>query len=44
MDWQINTSLHYVIPNTHHFIGIEVNSELTHRKIEIVARPQIKIK
>ena len=44
LNWQINTSFHYVIPQTKHFIGVELNKEINNGKFEITIRPQAKIK
>lgn len=44
LNWQINTSFHYVIPHTKHFIGIEFNKEFIHSKFEMTIRPQVKFK
>ncbi len=44
LSWQINTSVMYTIPQTHHFIGIEFNKEIHHGKFEMTVRPQVKIK
>lgn len=43
-NWQVNTSFHYVVPQTKHFIGIELNKEVNHGKFEMTIRPQVKIK
>lgn len=44
LDYQLNASIHYMIPKTHNFIGIEVDSE--HLKgIDVYTfRPQFKMK
>ena len=39
----VNTSLHYIIPGTKNFIGIELNSELAHNTFHLMIRPQTKI-
>ncbi|MGE0568670.1 MAG: HAEPLYID family protein, partial [Bacteroidia bacterium] len=44
LNWQINTSFHYVIPQTKHFIGVEFNKEINNEKLEMTIRPQIKMK
>lgn len=44
LNWQINTSFHYVIPQTKHFIGVELNKEINNGKFEMTIRPQVKIK
>ncbi len=43
VDWQINTSFDYAIPNSSHFVGIEFNKEFVDGKFEMVMRPQGKI-
>ncbi len=43
MTWQMNTSFHYTIPQTDHFIGVEVNQEISSAGIETVLHPQIKL-
>ena len=44
VDWQINTSFLYTIPQTKHFVGVEFNQEFIRGKYEITARPQVKVK
>lgn len=44
VNWQLNTSVHYVIPQTRHFIGIEFNKELVDGRFEVTLRPQVKVK
>lgn len=39
----VNFSLHYVIPNTKHFLGLENNMEIHGDRFEYVLRPQFKI-
>ncbi|MCC5944260.1 MAG: phosphoribosylformylglycinamidine synthase [Bernardetiaceae bacterium] len=41
--WQINTSLHYMIPGTRNFIGVETNQHATSEKIYTVFRPQMRV-
>lgn len=43
MNWQINTSLHYTLPQTDHFIGLEVNQEVAEGLLETTLRPQVKL-
>lgn len=43
VDWQINPSVHYGIPNTSHFVGIEFNTGLVDHEYEVTMRPQGKI-
>lgn len=40
---QINTSLHYMIPGGRNFIGLEVNKERADGKLNLVARPQLRV-
>lgn len=42
--WQLNTSFHYVIPHTGHFIGLEINKEIDRGNFHITLRPQAKVK
>lgn len=41
--WQINTNLHYMIPGSRNFIGVELNKELAHHRFQLVARPQLRV-
>ncbi|MNJ96954.1 hypothetical protein D3C87_146880 [compost metagenome] len=43
LNWQINTSFHYTVPNTDHFIGVEINQEISSEGIQTVLHPQIKL-
>ncbi|QOW09316.1 phosphoribosylformylglycinamidine synthase [Kaistella flava (ex Peng et al. 2021)] len=43
VDWQINTSIDYAIPNSSNFVGIEFNKEIVDGKFEMTMRPQGKI-
>ncbi len=43
MNWQINTSFHYTVPNTDHFFGVEINQEISSEGIHTVLHPQIKL-
>lgn len=42
--FQFNASIHYVIPGTSHFVGIEWNQEFGKHYSESVMRPQAKVK
>lgn len=44
LNWQINTSFHYVISQTKHFIGVELNKEINNGKFKMIIRTQLKIK
>ncbi len=41
--WSINGNIHYMVPNTGHFIGLENNIELYQGKVNYVLRPQVKV-
>lgn len=40
---QINTNLHYMIPGSRNFVGVELNNELAGRKPDLVVRPQLRL-
>ena len=42
-DWQINSSIHYLIPNSRNFVGLEVNKSITKERFNMVLRPQIRV-
>lgn len=41
--WQINTNVHYMIPGTRNFIGLEMNKELEHSDFGMTLRPQMRV-
>ena len=41
--WQINSNLHYMIPGTRNFIGLEVNKEVGSRDFDMTIRPQMRV-
>lgn len=41
--WQINSNIHYMIPGTRNFIGVEWNKELTSKDFDMVIRPQMRL-
>lgn len=41
--WQINTNLHYMIPGTRNFVGVEFNKELTKNDFDMIIRPQMRV-
>ncbi|SFU68411.1 HAEPLYID family protein [Pontibacter akesuensis] len=41
--YELNSSVHYMIPNTRNFIGLEVNKEFSNGDFHMVARPQMRI-
>lgn len=42
-NWQINTSVHYLIPNTKNFIGLEINKNINSKGFDMVFRPQMRV-
>ncbi|MBN7813115.1 phosphoribosylformylglycinamidine synthase [Algoriphagus sp. H41] len=44
LSWGINTSLFYSIPETKHFVGVELNKEIDHGHFGMTIRPQAKIR
>lgn len=41
--WQINTNVHYMIPGTRNFVGIEFNKEVSHMGFDMTVRPQMRV-
>ena len=41
--WQINTSLHYMVPGSHSFIGLETNMDVWKNNFVTVFRPQMRL-
>jgi hypothetical protein len=41
--WQINTSLHYMIPGTRNFLGVEFNKETAKKDFDMTIRPQLRL-
>lgn len=41
--WQINSNVHYMIPGTRNFIGIEFNKEVTKDDFAMTLRPQMRV-
>lgn len=41
--WQINTNLHYMIPGTRNFIGIEFNKSVLKSDFDMIIRPQMRV-
>ncbi|MFP9100418.1 HAEPLYID family protein [Flavobacterium sp. RHBU_24] len=41
--WQINTNIHYMIPGTRNFIGIEFNKEVVGQDFDMTIRPQMRV-
>lgn len=42
-NWQINSNIHYMIPGTRNFIGIEFNKEVTKTDFDMIIRPQMRV-
>lgn len=40
---QINSSLHYMIPGSRSFVGLELNQERAGRQSTVIARPQLRV-
>ncbi|MGA1307964.1 MAG: HAEPLYID family protein [Candidatus Kapaibacteriota bacterium] len=43
LNYQINTSLHYMISGTRNFIGLETNSSIENSLFDVVFRPQMRL-
>lgn len=41
--WQQNLSLHYMLPGTRNFIGVETNSEWHQQDFDLTLRPQMRL-
>lgn len=41
--WQINTNVHYMIPGTRNFVGIEFNKEASQNGFDMTVRPQMRV-
>ena len=39
----INASIHYVLPGTKNFLGVEINDELEYHNNNMIVRPQFKM-
>jgi hypothetical protein len=42
-NWQINSNLHYMIPGTRNFIGIEFNKSIENADFDMTIRPQMRV-
>lgn len=42
-NWQINSNLHYMIPGTRNFIGVELNKEFQSQDFDMTIRPQMRL-
>ncbi|MFT3681560.1 MAG: HAEPLYID family protein [Ferruginibacter sp.] len=41
--WQINSNVHYMIPGTKNFIGIELNKSIEKGDFDMTVRPQMRV-
>jgi hypothetical protein len=41
--WQVNTNVHYMIPGTRNFIGLEVNKDISASEFRWTLRPQMRL-
>ncbi|MBP7174481.1 MAG: phosphoribosylformylglycinamidine synthase [Cloacibacterium sp.] len=41
--WQINSNFHYMIPNSRHFVGLELNKKIYNGDFTMVFRPQMRV-
>lgn len=42
-EWEINSNIHYMIPGTRNFIGLEVNKQVGSNDFSMVMRPQMRV-
>lgn len=42
-EYDINTSLHYMISGTRNFIGVEINKTILDQQFDVVVRPQMRV-
>ena len=42
-EYQLNTSLHYMVPGTVNFIGVEFNKSFEHGDFDMTIRPQMRL-
>jgi len=42
-EWEINSNIHYMIPGTRNFIGLEVNKHVGSNDFSMVMRPQMRV-
>lgn len=43
LDYQVNSNLHYMIPGTRNFVGIEANKSFKKNDFDMVLRPQMRV-
>lgn len=42
-EWQINSNIHYMIPGTRNFIGVEFNKQIYKSDFDMTIRPQMRV-
>ncbi|MFT2008728.1 HAEPLYID family protein [Pontibacter sp. 13R65] len=42
-DYEVNTSLHYMIPGSRNFVGVEFNKDFMEDQFKMVIRPQMRL-
>ncbi|MBE99725.1 HAEPLYID family protein [Flavobacterium coralii] len=42
-DWEINSNIHYMIPGTRNFVGIEFNKVINGTDFDMTIRPQMRV-
>jgi hypothetical protein len=42
-NWQINSNIHYMIPGTRNFVGLEFNKEINNNDFDMTIRPQMRV-
>ncbi|TDD73777.1 HAEPLYID family protein [Flavobacterium caseinilyticum] len=42
-NWQINSNVHYMIPGSRNFIGVEFNKEIKENDFDMTIRPQMRV-
>lgn len=43
LEYEINSNIHYMIPNTRNFIGVEFNKIVDGQNFEMIIRPQMRV-
>lgn len=43
LNWQINSNIHYMIPGTRNFIGVEFNKDWSSTDFDMIIRPQMRV-
>lgn len=42
-NWQVNSNVHFMIPGTRNFIGVEFNKDITSYDFDMIIRPQMRL-